>query len=129
MLIAADFDGTLAPIASSPAAAQMSPGARQVLAGLAAHPDVTLAVLSGRGLRDLGRKVSLPVILAGNHGLEIGGPGAVLCPPPGAVAETATRRDLRRHRTRARAVAGGVARGQVSERDGPFSQCRSCLAT
>jgi trehalose 6-phosphate phosphatase len=70
-----DFDGTLAPIVSDPAAACPSPSMRAVLEVLARHPRYRLALISGRGLADLRRRIGDEGwYLAGNHGLEIEGP-------------------------------------------------------
>lgn len=75
MLIALDFDGTLAPIVPDYEAAQLLPQARPVLEQLAARSDTEIALISGRGLHDLRKRVELPgVYYAGNHGLEIHGP-------------------------------------------------------
>jgi trehalose-phosphatase len=70
-----DFDGTLAPIAPTPSLAAMPEGLRAVLQNLCARRDVVATVISGRALDDLTRKVGLPLIYAGNHGLEIRGMG------------------------------------------------------
>jgi trehalose 6-phosphate phosphatase len=70
-----DFDGTLAPIATTPSLAVMSEGVRRVLENLCVRRDVVTTVISGRALEDLMRKVGLPLIYAGNHGLEIRGMG------------------------------------------------------
>lgn len=69
-LLAFDFDGTLAPLVSDPAAAALPEATRARLARLAARRPC--AVLSGRALPDLhGRLVGLPLVaLVGNHGLE-----------------------------------------------------------
>lgn len=79
-----DFDGTLAPIAALPSLAVMPEVLHDILADLCARPDVVVAVISGRSLEDLRQRVDLPVILAGNHGLEIEGGGlrfSTPCPP------------------------------------------------
>ncbi len=70
-----DFDGTLAPIVSMPALAALAPECNTILRALAARNDVATVVISGRSLEDLRRRVGLPVIYAGNYGLEIQGPG------------------------------------------------------
>jgi trehalose 6-phosphate phosphatase len=70
-----DFDGTLAPIVQHPGEAKIPPKTRRVLEGIVERPDVTVAVISGRALEDLRVRVGMDVILAGNHGLEIGGRG------------------------------------------------------
>jgi trehalose 6-phosphate phosphatase len=70
VLVAFDFDGTLAPIVRNPARARMRPETRRLLTSVARrYPCV---VISGRSRTDLGRVVgSVPVWhLAGNHGVE-----------------------------------------------------------
>jgi trehalose 6-phosphate phosphatase len=70
VLLAFDYDGTLAPIVANPNVARMRPKTRHLLMKLAQqYPCV---VISGRTRRDLaGRLNGIPVrLLAGNHGLE-----------------------------------------------------------
>jgi trehalose 6-phosphate phosphatase len=70
VLLAFDYDGTLAPIASAPAAAKMRAATRRWLTRVARlYPCV---VISGRPLDDLTRRLGrIPVwYLFGNHGLE-----------------------------------------------------------
>jgi trehalose 6-phosphate phosphatase len=70
VLLAFDFDGTLAPIARTPAAARMRPVTRRLLARAAqAYPCV---VISGRPLGDLTRLLrGVPVWhVVGDHGFE-----------------------------------------------------------
>jgi trehalose 6-phosphate phosphatase len=70
VLLAFDFDGTLAPIVDDPAAAQMRPRTRNLLEKLARlYPCV---VISGRAQEDVMRRVrgiGLAAVV-GNHGLE-----------------------------------------------------------
>jgi trehalose 6-phosphate phosphatase len=74
-----DFDGTLAPIARAPALARLNPEMRAILQSLANDGHHVLAIVSGRSLTDLKRLVKIPeIIYAGNHGLEISGPGVEL---------------------------------------------------
>ncbi len=69
-----DFDGTLAPIASTPDAARLDEEIKQILTTLNQSPRHTLAIVSGRSLKELSSMVRLKnVIYAGNHGLEIKG--------------------------------------------------------
>lgn len=71
-----DFDGTLVPLVRRPDAARLPPPVRETLRLLAAHPRVGLAILSGRSLLDLRRRVGLRgIVYGGCHGLEIQGPG------------------------------------------------------
>lgn len=70
-----DFDGTLAPLVQRPELAILPRNTCEALTALHASPRVTLAFISGRALADLRSKVGLDAIYAGNHGLEIEGPG------------------------------------------------------
>jgi trehalose 6-phosphate phosphatase len=70
VLLAFDFDGTLAPIAPTPTAARMRPQTRRLLARAArVYPCV---VISGRPLSDLTKRFRrIPVWhLVGDHGFE-----------------------------------------------------------
>lgn len=76
LLVATDFDGTLAGIAPRPEDVRMPEGSRASLEALAAHPGVRVAVLSGRALREVAALTGLTrAVFAGNHGLEIKGAG------------------------------------------------------
>ncbi len=76
LLVACDFDGTLAPLVAEPDRAQLPAAALDLLRRLQAAPGVTLAIVSGRSLPDLAARVPLAdAIFAGNHGLEIRGLG------------------------------------------------------
>jgi trehalose 6-phosphate phosphatase len=67
-----DFDGTLSRIVPVPQDAALEPGIRSKLESLAARPDFTIAVVSGRALADVRARVGLgKLIYIGNHGLEI----------------------------------------------------------
>src|SRR3954471_12356527 len=73
LLVACDYDGTLAPIVPNPEQARPmneSVGALRALAGL--H-ETTTAVISGRALRDLATLSRLPSEghLVGSHGSEL----------------------------------------------------------
>ncbi len=72
LLVAADYDGTLAPLVDEPSHAVPLPAAADVVRALAALPQTTVAVVSGRSLRDLAALSRLPgeVRLVGSHGTE-----------------------------------------------------------
>jgi trehalose-phosphatase len=72
VLVACDYDGTLAPIVEDPNQARPLPEAVAALRTLAALPQTTVAVISGRSLRDLAALSRLPaeVHLVGSHGSE-----------------------------------------------------------
>jgi len=82
-----DFDGTLAPIAPTPALATMPSDLANILHSLCTRPEVVVALISGRALEDLVTKVGLPVVYAGNHGLEIRGMGLEYAAPVHPQAE------------------------------------------
>jgi trehalose 6-phosphate phosphatase len=75
-LLLSDYDGTLTPIVGRPDDAVLSSGIRNRLIGLAKKPDFSVGVISGRGMRELKAMVGIEgIYYAGNHGLEIEGPG------------------------------------------------------
>lgn len=68
--LATDFDGTVSQIVSPPEAAVPLPGAEAALRQLAGQLDV-VALVSGRSVADLGRRVHVPgAVYVGLHGLE-----------------------------------------------------------
>lgn len=67
-LFAFDFDGTLAPIVKDPEAAFMKDSVLQALKKLARKRKV--AIISGRSIEDLKKRVPKDLQLVGNHGLE-----------------------------------------------------------
>ena len=75
LLVALDFDGTLAPIVAHPECARIPEPTLDTLWRLLDSGRVAIAILSGRQLTDLSSRVELPAILSGNHGLEIAGEG------------------------------------------------------
>jgi trehalose-phosphatase len=87
-----DFDGTLSLIVANPGEAELDTGIRAILQEMAARPDFSISLVSGRSLEDLRQRAALEnVIYAGNHGLEIEG-GEVRFRQPEAEA---LRRELR----------------------------------
>lgn len=71
-----DYDGTLTPIVRTPGQAKIPPLIRKQLVKLHKKLDGRIAIVSGRQLADIKKKVNVPAIVyVGNHGLEIKGPG------------------------------------------------------
>ncbi|MGD9702592.1 MAG: trehalose-phosphatase [Acidimicrobiia bacterium] len=72
LLVATDFDGTLVELDDNPDDVWLPPGAAELLTALAAHPGVTVAVLSGRSLGDLRKRFgdANGIRLIGSHGAE-----------------------------------------------------------
>jgi trehalose 6-phosphate phosphatase len=88
VLLCFDFDGTLAPIVDSPDLAELPAPVRRLLLQLARRENVTLAIISGRSLDDLRQRVGVADwIYAGNHGLEISGPGLTFVEPSAAACQ------------------------------------------
>ena len=76
VLLLADYDGTLTPIVGRPADALLSESVRRVLKELAQKPTFSVGVISGRSLAELKSLVGIEgIYYAGNHGLEMEGPG------------------------------------------------------
>jgi trehalose-phosphatase len=73
ILLAMDFDGTLAPIVEDPDAAEPIPLAVDAIRALAGLPHTHVAVISGRPLDELRRLIDHleGVALVGSHGAEI----------------------------------------------------------
>ncbi len=79
ILIALDFDGTLAPLVDDPEASRMIPPARHALEKLTALSGVTVAIVTGRAI-DSVKRVADPLkewFLVGSHGIELLSPGDV----------------------------------------------------
>lgn len=91
-----DYDGTLAPIIDHPSRAALSRRMRQALEACANRDDTEVTIVSGRGIDDVRKRVELSRLsFAGNHGLEIEGPGL----------EPFRHRDLVHYRERAAELA------------------------
>ncbi len=73
LLVALDFDGTLAPEVDDPEQARALPEARAAVLALLELPGTRVALVSGRSLASLELVSELPdtVLLVGSHGIEI----------------------------------------------------------
>lgn len=93
LFVGLDYDGTLTGIVPRPEDAHLPAAARAVLERLVARPDTTLAFLSGRALADVRERVAVEgAYYAGNHGLEIEGPGLHRVHPEAATSASALAR-------------------------------------
>ncbi len=83
LLVASDYDGTIAPIASDPALAEPNRESLAALKALAAMPQTHVAIISGRALKDLAGWISdnEDAHLVGCHGSEFEAGFAVPMPP------------------------------------------------
>lgn len=67
-----DFDGTLAEINPNPVLSLMNARTEELLHRVARHPNIYLAVISGRRLSDVRQRVGIDnITYSGNHGMEI----------------------------------------------------------
>lgn len=67
-----DYDGTLTPIVSTSEKAKFPRKTKDLIKRLQRDPKFTVAIISGRSLKDIKRMVGISgFIYAGNHGLEI----------------------------------------------------------
>jgi trehalose 6-phosphate phosphatase len=70
-----DFDGTLSPIAATPDEAVFPKKNKDLLEKIAKCKKCKIAVVSGRSLKDIKKRVNIrQITYVGNHGLEIEGP-------------------------------------------------------
>lgn len=75
ILILLDFDGTLSTISQEPSKAIITKATKELLRRLSGILFYKLAIISGRSLEDIQKKVGLAdIIYVGNHGLELKGP-------------------------------------------------------
>jgi trehalose-phosphatase len=76
LLLFTDFDGTLLAIKDRPSECFLDPAVGLTLSALAGQDRVVIGIISGRELEDLRTRVGVDgIAYAGNHGLEIKGPG------------------------------------------------------
>jgi trehalose 6-phosphate phosphatase len=114
VLVFLDYDGTLAPIHVNPGAASMPPESRKALRALEAGPRSSVAIISGRALPDLRERVRMDeIIYAGNHGLEITGPGLHFVEPTAAERVEALEELARHLQVRLRPIPGVEVESKV----------------
>jgi trehalose 6-phosphate phosphatase len=107
LVLLLDFDGTLAPIVDHAGEAAMPDATRRALERLMALPGVHVAVVSGRGLADVRERAAIPDIgYAGNHGMEIHGPGVGRIHPEAAAARPQLEEAKRRIEAAIESISG-----------------------
>jgi len=112
LLVALDFDGTLAPLENDPMEARMLPAAREAVEALTAVPGTVVALVSGRSLSDL-RIIAehdddSRIWLAGSHGAEFWVPGEGAVEPEDPGEDVALRDRLRTEAENATSDLAGV---------------------
>jgi trehalose 6-phosphate synthase/phosphatase len=107
LALLADFDGTLASFADAPDAVALPNEVRAALARIGRAPGVVLGIVSGRALSDIRLRVGLDgAVYAGNHGLEIAGPGWTWTHPAADRAREVVAACCRRLQQRLRSIPG-----------------------
>lgn len=96
LLVASDYDGTLAPIVPDPAQARPNRESLVAIRELAALSQTHVAVISGRALRELDHLLGSPehVHLVGSHGSEFDVDFATSLPEPASRLRSRVREDL-----------------------------------
>ncbi|MEM4780206.1 MAG: trehalose-phosphatase [Halalkalicoccus sp.] len=118
LLLCTDFDGTLAPIESDPEAATITPENRTVLEELRDREDTRVAIVSGRALADVRKRVGLSgLAYSGNHGLELARRGREAVHPVAA-----------KHRARIQRICRELA-AELAEIEGTVVENKSVTAT
>ena len=108
ILLLSDYDGTLTPIVSRPEEAILSPEVREKLRALAEKPAFSVGIITGRMLSEVKALVRIEgLYYAGNHGLEIEGPGLTFVNPEAKAAQ-AEMKDLAQQFSARLAGIGGV---------------------
>lgn len=109
-----DYDGTLTPIVQHPALARLSARNKKLLREISRLEGVRVAILSGRRLKDLRRLVGLShMIYAGNHGLELEGPGLHYIHPSALEARPVLRRAAERLQKALRSFKGVLIENKI----------------
>lgn len=107
MRLCLDFDGTLAPIRADPDRVHPRSGVRRTLRRLVGLSKLSVAVVSGRQLADVRRRVAVEgVTYVGNHGLEVAMDGERVVHPGAAAAEPRIERLRERLTARLSSVPG-----------------------
>ncbi|MFC1667305.1 trehalose-phosphatase [Candidatus Omnitrophota bacterium] len=77
-----DYDGTLTPIVSRPGLAKFPRATKSLIKKLGKDPRFTVAIISGRSLKNIKKMVGLKgIVYAGNHGMEIEASGVKFLRP------------------------------------------------
>jgi len=122
LFIACDFDGTLSRIVEHPEEAVLGNEVRGLVRKLREMCGVTVAVISGRAVSDLRRRVGIDgVLYAGNHGLEIDAPGILWASAEAREHRPELSSALAELRKEIGSVPGRHHRRQATERDGALA--------
>jgi len=108
-LFLSDYDGTLTPIVGRPSDALLSSGVREKLRALAEKPAFSVGIITGRLLLEVKAMVEIEgIYYAGNHGLEIEGPGLSFIKPEAKAARAEIEDIVRQLSTRLAGIEGVI---------------------
>ena len=97
VVLLSDYDGTLTPIVGRPDEAILPSAVREKLIALAQKTTFSIGIISGRSLSEVKALVGIEgIYYAGNHGLEIEGPGLKFINPAAQAAQPIIK-ELARH--------------------------------
>jgi trehalose 6-phosphate phosphatase len=109
ILFLSDYDGTLTPIVGRPSDALLSSGVREKLRALAEKPALSVGIITGRLLSEVKALVEIEgIYYAGNHGLEIEGPGLSFIKPEAKAARAEIEDIVRQLSTRLAGIEGVI---------------------
>ena len=109
ILFLSDYDGTLTPIVGRPDEALLSSGVREKLRALAEKPAFSVGIITGRLLSEVKALVEIEgIYYAGNHGLEIEGPGLSFIKPEAKAARVEIEDIVRQLSTRLAGIEGVI---------------------
>jgi len=109
VLLFSDYDGTLTPIVSRPEEAILSPEVREKLRALAEKPIFSVGIISGRPLSEVKTLVKIEgIYYAGNHGLEIEGPGLTFINPAAKAAQAEIKDLVQQFSTKLDSIGGVI---------------------
>jgi trehalose 6-phosphate phosphatase len=126
-LLCLDFDGTLTEFAGDPAEVCLAPRRERTLRALVQHDKLAVAIISGRSRADLCERVGIAgLIYAGNHGLEISGPGYVFVEPTAAAKSEELRELAKVLAARLRSVPGIIVEYKGLTISIHYRRCGEC---
>jgi trehalose-phosphatase len=109
IVLLSDYDGTLTPIVSRPDEAILSPTVREKLTTLAQKPAFSVGIISGRPRSEVKALVGIDgIYYAGNHGLEIEGPGLNFINPEAKEAQITIKELVQSSSTKLAGIEGVI---------------------
>lgn len=113
-LLFLDYDGTLTPIVKKPGMAELSRTRKKLLKDLARCRHVRVAIVSGRMLSDITKRVGIKgIYYVGNHGFEITGPKLKFTHPKARSAKPVLHRIKKELNRRLKGIKGIIIEDKI----------------